>query len=159
MPPPVDTMPGAACERIPSSGSDLQATMACRASPGFAWQVLPRHGKRPLAIHARALLQADNRCAGLTIWSAIALHETSCGRFAASLTHVARYDAGLTWCDAWFDDSLVPLAQRIFDHDPWHRLPAAAFGRAGRDAAPWPSAWFGLLAACLGQACRPGNPP
>ncbi len=137
--------------------------MARLGRSGYRWHVLPRHGRRPLAIFARLLLQADNAIAGLAVWSCIGLHETADGRYAAALRHVARHEAGLGWSDAWCDELLEGLSQRVLGHDPRHSLPATAFGPPASPATPDAAAavqlaWHGLLAACFGLALRPGCP-
>jgi hypothetical protein len=135
--------------------------------PGFHWTVLRRHGKRPLAVLGRALLEANNRCAGLHYWSEISIHETSARRFAACVRHAAPGADGPAWCDTWLCDSPEAVRTILCEHDPLVALPSCimpnplmpagrralgadlASGDAGA-AQRFLGAWAGLLAAIFG---------
>ena len=138
-----------------------------RGHPGFRWTVLRRHGKRPLAVLGRALLAANNRCAGLPYWSEISIHETSARRFAACVRHAAPGADGPAWCDTWLCDSPEAVRTILCGHDPLVALPSGIMphplmpaGRValGADVASghqgaalrFQGAWAGLLAAILG---------
>jgi len=119
--------------------------------PGFQWMALRRDGKRPLAVLARALLQANNRCSGLPSWSEIRIYETSAGRFASNLCHAAPGATGPTWSDAWLSDSPEAVRASFHGHDP---LVAVATGSGCGDTRAvqrFRGAWAGLLAAIFGM--------
>jgi len=114
--------------------------------------VLRRHGKRPLAVLGRALLQANNRCAGLPYWSEISIIETAGRHFAASLCHSAPGAAGPTWCDSWLCDSPEAVRAICLAHDPLVAVPSHSFspGTEPGGSSMFLSADAGL--ACLGEA-------
>ncbi len=123
---------------------ELEPDAGMRPEAGYAWTLLRRHGRRPLGLRARALLHADNRCAGLGLWSSLAILETAQGRFATSLCHAC--PGGWDWQDAWLTDAPGSLRERLFDHDPLMAIPSHWHGQAR----VFLTAWRGLLAAALG---------
>ena len=163
---------GSACEvdDVLASG---QVDGATGSGPGFRWILLQRHGRRPLAVLARALLQANNRCAGLSCWSEISIYETNASRFAVCLHHAPPEAGGLAWCDAWICDVPEAVQATLYRHDPLialtpchiirpdapSRIPTGDPGESAmlRDAAVQDvlsrrlrGAWAGLLAAMFG---------
>jgi hypothetical protein len=167
--------PGNICE-FEQPGRVTSHTMMSDAS--FHWMVLPRCGKRPLAVVGRSLLLAHNRCAGLPYWSEISIHETASGRFAASLRHMPSCESTpdddsavamrQSWCDAWLCDTPDAVRAAFHDHDPlWALPPLAPASRQTLPDAPgiitelpvfgdnataqrFQAAWAGLLAAVFG---------
>lgn len=127
---------------------DGAAPAPCGAwhGPGYRWLVLPRHGRRPLAVLGRTLLRGDTRCAGLPWWSAVTIHETRAARFAVALRHVMSAAAGDDWQDAMLCDSAEAARADLLAHDPAQAMPAPAPGDADRFAAQW----AGLLGALFG---------
>ena len=127
---------------------------------GFHWTVLQRHGKRPLAVLSRVLLQADNRCVGLSSWSEVSIYETATSRFAARLRHLPPQVSDATWCDAWLCDNAEMLRTSLYEHDPLLALPLSLSSDLGGmyaerhelvAEAHFRGAWAGLLAAVFGQ--------
>jgi hypothetical protein len=135
------------CETEPD-----QANLA-GAAPGFRWMVLQRHGKRPLAVLGRALLQANNRCAGLPWWSEITIHETAASHFAASIRHTPNSAGEPVWCDAWVCDSAEAVRKLVHAHDPLWALPPQANDPAS--IIRFSRAWAGLIAAVFGLSSVP----
>ncbi len=124
------------------------------AALGFRWMMMQRHGKRPLAILGRALLQANNSCAGLPWWSEITIHETAASHFAACIRHTPRSAAEPAWCDAWVCNSADAVKALFHAHDPLWALPS---GANDLDAVRrFGGAWTGLLAAVFGLAINRG---
>jgi hypothetical protein len=119
--------------------------------PGFRWMVLRRDGRRPLAVMARALLQANNRCAGLPYWSEIGIHETAAGRFASNLSHAAPGATGPTWSDTWLCDSAEAVRAQFLAHDPLVAVSSAGLSGDIRAIQRFRGAWSGLLAAMFGM--------
>jgi hypothetical protein len=135
--------------------------------------VLQRHGKRPLAVLGRTLLQANNRCVGLPSWSEITIQETSGARFVACLRHTPPCQGDPVWRDAWLCDNADAVRAALRAHDPLQALPppippdcagsgeAALFARDRfhhhvETALMFRAAWAGLLAAVFGL---PGRAP
>ncbi len=147
--------PSAVCETEQDSPGPRDGAPLVLPGPGFVWVVLQRHGRRPLAVFARALLEAHNRCAGLPTWSHIAFYETAGGRYAVALRHSP--SAGPAWADAWLCDSADAVRDDVLAHDP---LWAAPLGTPAGDPAPgaaFCAAWTGLLAAVFGRAAVLGH--
>ena len=170
--------PGTVCETEghgPAAASFGSLAAATRHGPGFRWTVLRRHGRRPLAVLSRSLLQGNNRCAGLPYWSEICIHETAASHFAACVCHAAPGAAGPTWCDSWLCESAEAVRTACFGHDPLVALPSYALPQGTtllRPSAPgiaelsasgeavsldaeaaqrFRGAWAGLLAAMFGR--------
>jgi hypothetical protein len=120
--------------------------------PGFHWSVLQRHGRRPLAVLSRVLLQADNRCAGLPWWSELCIHETAGGGFAASLRHSPAGLGGQAWTDAWLCDGADTVRGIFLTHDIAAALPPDGLDdpRHAASMCRVRGAWWGLLAAVFG---------
>ncbi len=151
--------PGTVCE-IAACGTAGRTPR--HVPPGFGWTVLQRHGRRPLAVMARTLLHADNRCAGMPCWSAITIHETDTAGFAASLCHTPWLLAGPAWRDAWVCDSVEAVRASYFRHDPLWALPTGPMTLTDEPGAAdaamarrFRLAWAGLLAAVFGVNAGP----
>ena len=143
---------------LPPAGGSICETEAGAADPasfhpGFHWMVLRRHGKRPLAIQGRALLQANNRCAGLPWWSEITIHETAGFHFAACISHTPDPPDGPAWSDAWLCGSAEAVRTLCQGHDPLWALPASP--NDPQTIQRFNGAWAGLLAAVFGLPKRP----
>jgi hypothetical protein len=139
--------------------------------PGFAFTLLPRHGRRPLGFHGRLLVSAAVEEPGLPVASTIALHETEDGGLVAAIRHATRAplaEAARCYAAAAAPDALLGF---LHAHDPLRDLPAdwllqAAGGDAEAErlaaaAALAPrlrAAWRGLIAACFGHP-EAGIPP
>lgn len=133
--------------------------------PGFAFLLLPRHGRRPLGFRGRLLVSAELEEPGLPIASAIALHETDGGGLVAAIRHTTRSplpDDSRHYAEAAPAEALLGFLQ---EHDPLRDLPAdwllqaspagdiAEAERLAAAAALAPrlrAAWRGLIAACFG---------
>lgn len=166
--------PGTVCEFEPydtlnATGEGGVVSECDLLSAGFRWTVLERHGKRPLAILGRVLLQANNRCSGLPCWSEIAIHETIARRFTASVSHRPPEAFDVIWRNTWLCETPKAIVAALQAHDPLHTLspgvttrrplPVAlddfpAFNAGGyQDEAAvrrFRGAWAGLLAAIFG---------
>lgn len=118
---------------------------------GFRWIVLRRDGKRPLGILARALLQANNRCAGLPFWSEICIHETAAGQFAAGVSHAAPGATGPAWSENWLSSSPEAVRTAFYTHDPLVAVPSESMAGDARAIQRFQGAWAGLLAAMFGM--------
>jgi hypothetical protein len=156
---------GMACE-IEDFGPDGLYPDDIDQAPGFSWTLLQRHGRRPLAVLGRVLLQANNRCAGLASWSEIYIYETVACRYAAAVRHATTETPGPDWCDAWMCDSAEAVRTVFYKHDPLVALSAttasgpvgladierldAAMSRHVVEAQRFRGAWAGLLAAMFG---------
>jgi hypothetical protein len=151
--------PGPVCELAGGGPSPDHARARPGRNPGFNWVILQRHGRRPLAVPGRVLLQGDNRCTGLPWWSAITIYETDPGPFAVALCHTPPEQAGPAWHDAWLADSAETLRATLQRHDPLAAMPAGlqASIRSGLRVPPdteaagrFQAAWAGLLGALFG---------
>ncbi|TDG16697.1 hypothetical protein E2C05_28980 [Paracraurococcus ruber] len=144
-------------------------TQAVGAEAGFAWTLLPRHGRRPLGFDGRLLLQAASRPPGFPVWSELAVHETARGMLVAAIRHRPPDDAPPgTGRHPWMSDAAAgtdagALLDWLRAHDPVAHLPAWLLqdGGAGtplvRAAGPGLAAalrasWRALLAATFGAA-------
>lgn len=139
------------------------------APEGFAWTMLPRHGRRPLGFHGRLLVQAACRQPELPVWSEITLHEAADGALVAAVTHVLRgaedtAGAPAARCYAESSQDSTVLLDLLLAHDPLADLPVEALldacGEAGVAAAPQRAAslrhaWRAVLAAALGLPAPP----
>jgi hypothetical protein len=143
---------------------------------GFAFTLLPRHGRRPLGFEGRLLVSAAVEEPDLPVASAIALHETATGGLVAAIRHRTR--APLPEDSRCYAEAASPeeLLGFLRTHDPLRDLPAdwllhaadpgADAERLAAAAALAPrlrAAWRGLIAACFGTpepaggaAARPG---
>ena len=142
------------------------------ARSGLRWILLPRHGRRPLAVWGRCLLQTNNRCAGLPWWSAITLHETGTGGFAVALCHAAG-EGVVIWQDASVHASAEAARETLERHDPLQALPVTPRIRyawpgvedapeIGRDlivALRFCLAWAAMLGALFGRRTWPAPAP
>ncbi len=135
---------------------------------GFAWTILPRHGRRPLAFWGRLLLQAAHREPGLPVWSDLALHETDGGLIVVAVRHLLRGPDGAPdgppLCYAAASRDAAALRAMLAAHDPMADLPAglllgaAPFEdpfAAGLLAGRLRAAWRTLLATTFGDAAAP----
>ena len=138
----------------PAPAQNLETSWA-----GWRWIVLPRHGRRPLAVLGRSLLHADNRCAGLPWWSAVTIHETNRGRLAVSIRHSGPNSLGphspesgdqdRAWRDSSLHQNAEALREALDRHDPLQALPGVAADMVA--AMRFHGAWAGLLAALSGR--------
>jgi len=142
----------------------LSNVAGCDALEGFAWTMLPRHGRRPLGFHGRLLVHVSCRQPELPVWSEVTLHEAADGALVAAVRHVLRGaedTAGAldARCYAESSQDSAELLELLLAHDPLADLPVEvlldAFGEAGVAAAPLRAAslrlaWRTVLAAALG---------
>lgn len=140
------------------------SSLAC----GFAWTVVPQHGRRPMAFWGRLLLQAAHREPGLPVWSDLALHESEGGEIVAAMRHVLRGRDGAAdgppLCYAVASRSAAALRQALAAHDPMADLPAESLLGAAHFEDPYAAgllaerlraAWRALLAASFGDPAAP----
>jgi len=142
----------------------LPLSAGCEVPEGFAWTILPRHGRRPLGFHGRLLVQASCRQPELPVWSEVTLHEATDGALVAAVRHVLRgvedaAGAPAARCYAETSQDSMALLDLLLAHDPLADLPVEALlgacGEAGVAAASGRAAslrhaWRAVLAAALG---------
>lgn len=141
--------PSAFCELEPAIAGAQPAELGA----GFDWRVLQRHGRRPIAILGRTLLHANNRCAGQSCWSELAIIETVEGRFAVSVGHIVPIERGPTWRDAWLATTPETVREMCRAHDPLIGIPpwqTAGDWAAFDESLRFRAAWCGLLGALFG---------
>lgn len=145
----------------------LDAMPDAAPGAGFAWTVLPRHGRRPLGFEGRLLVQAASRPPALPVWSELAVHETSRGALVASIRHRTPDEAEpgpALLADAEARADAAALIEWLRHHDPVAHLPAALLLEGGADpadalriVAALRADWRALLAATFGGLSGPGQ--
>ncbi len=155
--------PAALCEVEHLADAGQERAPHVLPGRGFHWALLQRHGRRPLAIYGRALLEAHNRCALGATWSHILVYETASGCFAVSLRHTPCGAEQADWADGWLCETADSVRSSIAAHDPLWSLPLPAeawddakWNRlcAATEAPDVQAAWTGLLAAVFGRPAR-----
>lgn len=138
-------VPGPVCDIL---------TGAQPVSIGFDWVILPCDGRRPMAVRARLLLKANNRCVGLAYHSEISLYETAEGGFAATVCHVGPLGESIAFRDSFLVQNPAEARRLLQEHQPASYVAfflGEDLAEAANEALRFSFIWQGLLGALIGS--------
>lgn len=130
---------------------------------GFSWIVLPRDGRRPLAVMGRLLFCVSNKLDEQKAWSFIEIYETSEDRIACSIRHHWPAPVDVCWTDTTLCDDTKCARWCLSHHDPLVAAPLplvpqlttqlySGLASAGKivEAAAFRARWVGMVCALIG---------
>lgn len=118
---PVSGNPSSICE----AELDDAGMIPDNPGEGYQWIILPRYGRRPLAVMGRCMFRADNHFDKNALWSEIVIFETATSRCAAALRHIT---PRAEWQNAWLCSSPELMLADLKAHSPINVLSISVAG-------------------------------